>query len=100
MPVIHIDQKTIATLPTPNLYWDDELRGFGYRIHADKHGKLRCAYIIQFRIKGTTKQRKVTIGDAAKINARQAQCLPRSPSAAIQRARRTTRHRGSRSVAP
>jgi integrase len=69
MPIINIDRKTVATLTEPNLYWDAELKGFGYRLHIDKGGNRRAAYIIQFRVKGTTTQRKITIGDAAKISA-------------------------------
>jgi len=69
MPIVHIDRKTISAITTPDLYWDETLKGFGYRVHAEKTGKLRCTYIIQWRIKGSTKQRKHTIGDAAKISA-------------------------------
>jgi integrase len=71
MTVINLDRKTIAELPEgEGLWWDTTLKGFGLLARRDAGGMIRRSFLIQFRI--DNKQRKIKLGDAAKINADQA----------------------------
>src|SRR5215471_8376400 len=65
-----LDNKTITTLTLPpgkvdHVFWDDDLPGFGYRLHrSSEKGRVRSAYIIQYRNQAG-RSRRMTIGHAA-----------------------------------
>ena len=42
-----------------DVLWDGEVRGFGMRLSADSGTRT---YILQYRVKGTGKERQITIG--------------------------------------
>jgi integrase len=66
-----ITRETIAGLTEPGrIYWDSELRGFGYRVRLCADGKIRASFIVQYRFGGG--QRRQKIGDANRLNADQA----------------------------
>lgn len=72
MPVAKLDRTTVKSLPLPSgktveFFWDTELRGYGVKIFLDAGGIIRRNFVVQFRING--RQRRRRIGDAAKINA-------------------------------
>jgi integrase len=82
MTVINLDRKSIAKLPEgEGLYWDQLLKGFGYLCRQDAGGVIRRSFIIQYRHGG--KQRKLKLGDAAKINVDQARKLAEKQFAQI-----------------
>jgi integrase len=71
MPVISLDRKAIAELQqAEGLYWDKTLKGFGFLCRLDASKTLRRSFIIQYRF--GPKQRKIKLGDAAKLNVDQA----------------------------
>jgi len=71
MAVINLDRKTIAGLPAgEGLWWDTNLKGFGLLARRDAGGTIRRSFIMQFRF--GKQQRKIKLGDAAKINVDQA----------------------------
>ena len=64
-----LDAKTITTLTLPHgkddhVFWDDDLPGFGYRLHRSSKTRIRGAWIIQYRNQGG-RSRRMTIGHAA-----------------------------------
>ena len=71
MTVLTLDRKTVAGLSEgEGLYWDTKLKGFGLLARRDANGTIRRSFVIQFRF--DNKQRKIKLGDAAKINVDQA----------------------------
>jgi hypothetical protein len=69
-----LTQKSTAVLKLPHgktekFFWDDELKGFALRLR-NEGGQLHQTYIAQYRIKG--RQRRLKIGDHAKITEKQA----------------------------
>ena len=71
MTVLTLDRKTVAGLSEgEGLYWDTKLKGFGLLARRDASGTIRRSFVIQFRF--DNKQRKIKLGDAAKINVDQA----------------------------
>jgi integrase len=63
---MRLDTKTVAqlTLPagkTEQIYWDSELRGFGYRLR-QRGGRLHRTWVAQYRAAGHT--RRSTLGAA------------------------------------
>jgi len=75
MAIAKLDRKTVAALALPagktgELYWDQTLKGFGFLIRLDAGGTIRRSFIIQYRV--GKQQRKLKLGDAAKINVDQA----------------------------
>jgi integrase len=80
---VKLDAKTAAelTLPigrTDAIFFDDDLPGFGFRIRAG--GKR--SFVAQYRAAG--KQRRQTIGSAAKITALQARAAARQILAQVE----------------
>jgi hypothetical protein len=70
MTVINLDRATVATLTTPDLYWDTDLKGFGLNVRLDARGKIARSFIMQYRV--GKQQRKIKLGDCAKLNVDQA----------------------------
>jgi integrase len=62
--------ETVATLTNPDLYWDETLKGFGLNVRRDARGNIQRSFVIQYRV--GKQQRKLKLGDAAKLNAKQA----------------------------
>jgi len=63
-----LSQRNVVGLTLPDgerdkNFWDDELKGFGFRLRSNGRG----SWIVQYRFKG--RQRKRKIGDYAKITA-------------------------------
>ena len=61
-----LDAKTVAGLDLPagkseQIYWDAELRGFGYRLR-HRGGRVHRTWIAQYRVDGRT--RRPTLGAA------------------------------------
>ena len=72
-----LNARTVAGLKLPDgktekFYWDDELKGFGFRLRReDKKGShLSRTWVAQYRAKG--RGRRQTIGDSAKVSAEEA----------------------------
>ena len=76
MSVVNLDKLTVAKLTalpsgkTAVIYRDAELKGFGLGLRLGGDGRLLRSYQVQFRASGM--QRKVKIGDAAKLTVDQA----------------------------
>jgi integrase len=71
MTIAKLERKTITKLPaTDGVWWDDSLKGFGYLQRTDASGALRKSFVLQYRF--GKQQRKIKLGDAAKLNADQA----------------------------
>jgi hypothetical protein len=60
----------VVTPDAECMLWDTELKGFGYLQRRAASGEILRSYLIQYRCNG--QQRKLKLGDAAKINADQA----------------------------
>ena len=81
-----LDRSTITKLKlerdkSDQIFFDDELHGFGYRLR-NTNGRLRRSWIVQYRIKGRT--RRMKIGDDAKVNADAARKKAKDILAAVQ----------------
>ena len=77
-----LDARTIAGLSLPpgkadQIFWDDELRGFGFRLR-QRGDRVHRTWIAQYRTAGHT--RRPTLGAAEKL-------LPAEARAAFKRAR-------------
>jgi integrase len=59
--------------------WDTKLTGFGYRVRNNHK-----TYVVQYRVKDTHLQRRLKIGDAAKLSEAQAREQARKILAAVQ----------------
>ena len=70
MTVTTLNKTTVATLTTPDLYWDTVLKGFGLKVRANARGRIQRSFVIQYRV--GKRQRKLKLGDATKINVDQA----------------------------
>jgi Arm domain-containing DNA-binding protein/integrase-like protein len=75
MTVLTLDRATVAKLTKlsdaeGSPYWDTDLKGFGLRLHVDANNKLLRSFVIQYRFQN--RQRKINLGDAAKITVKQA----------------------------
>ena len=70
MTIAKLIPETVAKLTQPDLYWDETLKGFGLNVRRDARGNIQRSWIIQYRI--GKQQRKLKLGDAAKLNAKQA----------------------------
>jgi hypothetical protein len=65
MTIANLIPETVAKLTDPDLYWDETLN-----VRRDARGNIQRSFIIQYRI--GKQQRKLKLGDAAKLNAKQA----------------------------
>jgi hypothetical protein len=70
MTIANLIPQTVAKLTEPNLYWDTTLKGFGLNVRLGAGGKIRRSWIIQYRV--GKQQRKLKIGDAAKLDVKKA----------------------------
>jgi integrase len=70
MTIANLIPLTVDRLTDPDLYWDETLKGFGLNVRRDARGNIQRSFIIQYRI--GKQQRKLKLGDAAKLNAKQA----------------------------
>ncbi len=71
---MNLDAGTIKILELPRgktdaIFFDDKLKGFGFRLRSDG-GRLRRTWIAQYRSDGRTRRSK--IGDAETLNAKRA----------------------------
>jgi hypothetical protein len=66
MTIANLIPQTVAKLTEPDLYWDTTLKGFGLNVRLGAGGKIRRSWIIQYRV--GKQQRKLKIGDAAKLD--------------------------------
>jgi hypothetical protein len=71
---VKLNARTVAGLKLPDgktekIFWDDELKGFGFRLRSER-GRLSRKWVAQYRTKG--RQRRQTIGDYVKVTAEQA----------------------------
>jgi hypothetical protein len=67
MPVINLNRATVAMLTLPEgkrfeLFWDQQLKGFGHQIRRDTRDMIQRSWIIQYRFGG--QQRKIKLGEA------------------------------------
>jgi integrase len=71
---VKLDSKTVNALrlngKTDQIFFDETLPGFGYRLRLSADGKVNASWVAQYRHAGGT--RRVLIGAAAKISAEQA----------------------------
>ena len=70
MTVKNLIPETVAKLTDTDVYWDETLKGFGLNVRRDARGAIRRSFIIQYRV--GKQQRKMKIGDAAKLGVDQA----------------------------
>ena len=82
---MRLDTKTIAGLTLPNgkaerFYWDDELKGFGFRLR-QRGGRLHRTWIVQYRANGRT--RRPTLGTAEVLLAPEARAAARKVLAGV-----------------
>ena len=71
-------QKAVAALTLPvgktdHFEWDDEVRGFGYRLRLAAGGKINRTWTVQYRHGGAT--RRLLLGSAAVLGAEQARVM-------------------------
>jgi integrase len=72
---VKLNARTVARLnklpegKTEKFYWDDELKGFGFRLRREG-SRLHRTWVVQYRAKG--RGRRQTIGDYEKVPAEQA----------------------------
>ena len=83
---MRLDTKTIAGLTTlphgksEQFYWDDELKGFGFRLR-QRAGRLHRTYVAQYRANGRT--RRPTLGTAEVLLAPEARTAARKVLAGV-----------------
>jgi integrase len=103
---ISLDRATIAKLKldagkTDQIWFDADLRGFGYRIRNDG-GRVRGSWIVQYKMRGRT--RRLKLGDAVKLKADEARKAATKALAAVtlgqdpQAAKEAERASGSRTL--
>jgi integrase len=86
MTVLTLDRATVAKLTKlsdaeGSPYWDTDLKGFGLRLHVDANQKLLRSFVMQYRF--GNRQRKINLGDAAKITVKQARDMAKERFAKI-----------------
>jgi hypothetical protein len=82
---LNSDTVTKMTLPagkTEKFFWDDELRGFGLKVRVDAGGIIRRSWVLQYRFDGH-QQRKIKLGDCAKLSVDEARLIAQRYSAII-----------------
>jgi integrase len=72
---MNLTGKSTAALQLPTgkadaIYFDEQIRGFGYRLRAGAGGNVLRSWIVQYRRAGGT--RRITLGNAAVLSAGQA----------------------------
>jgi integrase len=72
---MNLTAKSTAALQLPTgkadaIYFDEQFRGFGYRLRAGAGGNVLRSWIVQYRRAGGT--RRITLGNAAVLSAEQA----------------------------
>jgi integrase len=72
---MRLNARTITGLKLPSgksekIYWDSELKGFGFRLRGEGGGRTSRTFITQYRAKGRT--RRQTIGDYETLTFEQA----------------------------
>jgi integrase len=82
---MRLDTKTTAGFRLPNgkaeqFHWDDELRGFGFRLR-QRGGRLHRTWIVQYRASGRT--RRATLGAAEVLLAPEARAAARKLLAGV-----------------
>jgi integrase len=82
---MHLDAKTITGLELGAkhdvIYFDDTLKGFGYRIRRGAGGKIMSSWICQYKRAGGT--RRLLIGSAEVLSADQARAAARKVLAKV-----------------
>jgi integrase len=82
---LKLDSKAVNALrldgKTDQIFFEDTLSGFGYRLRLGADGKINASWIAQYRRAGST--RRVLIGAAAKISAEQARKAARKILGAV-----------------
>jgi integrase len=73
-----LDAKTVAALSLPDgrtdvVYFDGEVRRFGYRLRQGAGGKVRRSWMVQYRFAG--RSRRLLLGDAEVVTAAQARVM-------------------------
>jgi hypothetical protein len=72
--IMHLTAKSVAAMvlgdKRDQVFWDDVLVGFGYRLREGKGGKLVRSRIVQHKEAG--RSRRVTLGRAEVLDAAQA----------------------------
>jgi integrase len=73
--IIYLDRTTVPTLTLSGdkdveLFWDTELKGFALKLRRGADGRMQRSYLVQYRI--GKQQRKIKLGDCAKITVDQA----------------------------
>ena len=71
---MRLTKGTVSGLKLPQgtsekIYWDAELKGFGFRLRRDS-GRLSRTYVVQYRTKD--RQRRSTLGDFTALTFEQA----------------------------
>ena len=62
--------KTLTSDKSDAIFFDDELKGFGYRVRVGAGGKVLRSWIVQYRHR--LGHRRMTVGSAAALTAEQA----------------------------
>jgi hypothetical protein len=76
-----LDTETVAALALPEgkqdvIFFDQELRGFGFRLR-QRGEHLRKSWIVQYRVKTTSRKRRALLGSAAVLSAAEARAAAR-----------------------
>jgi integrase len=82
---MHLDAKIVATLALDGkkdaIHFDDDLRGFGYRLRLGSGGKVLRSWIVQYRRAGAS--RRLLLGPASVLGAEQARAAAKKVLAQI-----------------
>jgi integrase len=81
-----LDQKTIAALDLPGgksdvIHFDDDLKGFGYRLRAGAGGKVIRSWLVQYRRAGAS--RRLLLGPANVLTPEQARAAAKKALAKV-----------------
>jgi integrase len=81
---MQLTNKAISSIVPPAMgeafYWDESLRGFGYRLRVGSGGKLLRSFVVQYKRAGAT--RRMTL-DASVLSADQARAKAKELLAAV-----------------
>src|SRR5258707_1041014 len=82
---MRLDSKTITALTLGGkrdaIFFDDSLKGFGYRLRQGANGNILRSWITQYRRAGAS--RRLLIGSADVLNAEQARAKAKKVLAAV-----------------
>jgi integrase len=79
---MRLNARSIGGLKLPSgksekIYWDSEIRGFGFRLRGEGDGRVSRTFITQYRI-SRGRQRRMTLGDFSTLTFEQARGAARA----------------------